>query len=129
MTEIKKFTKIVILYYGIAGLLFAFLYLVLTDMQLMIWAYNDPVTFWSLGGTMLVLAIASFLAFFKKEWEQIKLYFEIMLMWIIGALLMNVAIVTLITLPESWIFSQILDFVVLSFNLIVGLIAYVKQRG
>ena len=132
MTEIKKVTKIVLIYYGVAGLLFAFLYLVLTDFfafQLMQWPTDDPVVFWSLGMTMLVIAIASILAVFKREWELIKLYFEFMLMWIIGAILMDIAILVVITLPEATLSMMIFNIVLLSFNLVIGLFSYIKQRG
>jgi hypothetical protein len=132
MTEIKKVTKIVMSYYGIAGLLFSFLYLVITDFfafQLMQWPTGDPVPFWSLGMTMLVLAIASFLAYFKKDWEQIKLYFEIMLMWIIGAILMDIAIVVVMTLPGAALFQMVFNICLLTFNLVIGLFSYIKQRA
>ena len=131
MTEIKKVTKVVMIYYGVAGLLFAFLYLALTDFfafQLMQWPTGDPVPFWSLGMTMLVLAIASFLAVFKREWELIKLYFEIMLMWIIGAILMDIAILVVMTLPEAALMQMIFNIILLSFNLVIGLFSYIKQR-
>ena len=73
MTEIKKITKIALLWYTIAGLLFAFFYLVLTDLYVALiqWPYNDPVAFWSLGGTMLVLAIGYLMCFFRKEWDRV----------------------------------------------------------
>ena len=129
MTEIKKFTKIVLIYYGIAGALFSFLYLVFTDLQLLNWPWPDPVPFWSLGFSMLVLTIASFLAFFKSEWEQIKLYLEIMIMWVIGAILMDIAIVVVVPLNEAFMSQMVFNFIILSFNLIVGLLAYIKQRA
>jgi hypothetical protein len=132
MTEIKKITKIVMIYYGVMGLLFSFLYLVLTDFfafQLMQWPTGDPVPFWSLGMTMLVLAIASFLAYFKTEWDKIKLYFEIMLMWIIGTILMNIAILVIITLPETAMFQIIFNIILLTFNLVIGIFSYIKQRS
>lgn len=130
MTEIKKITKIVLIYYGIAGLFFAFSYLVLTNFfawQLMQWPYNDPVTFWSLGVSLLVLSIASFLAYFKKQWEEIKLYFEIMIMWIIGILIMNICIVALLNLAATPLIYMIFNISLMAFNLIVGLISWFKQ--
>jgi hypothetical protein len=79
--------------------------------------------------TMLVIAIASILAVFKREWELIKLYFEFMLMWIIGAILMDIAILVVITLPEATLSMMIFNIVLLSFNLVIGLFSYIKQRG
>ena len=46
-----------------------------------------------MGSSMLVLAIASFLAFFRREWGEIRIYFEIMIMQGIGSILMDIAIV------------------------------------
>ena len=127
MTEINKFTKFVLYYYGIAGALFAFMYLVFTDFQLLTWPWPDPVPFWAMGCTMLALAIASFIALFRKEWEQVKAYIEISILWVIGSILMDIAIVIVIPIPEAGMPQMMMNFVLLSFNLIVGVLAYIKQ--
>ena len=129
MTEIKKLTKIVMIYYGIAGALFSLLYLLFIDLQLTNWPWPDPVPFWAMGSTMLVLAIASFLAFFRREWEEIKIYFEIMIMQGIGSILMDIAIVVVVPLNEAVMSQMVFNFIILSFNLIIGLLVYIKQRA
>ena len=101
MTELKKITKIVLIWYMICGSLFAFMYLGLIEMQLSMWIYDDPVTFVSMGITMLVLDIATVIAFFR-EWEQIDLYWIIMTLWMVGYFIMNILIITFLPLTEAW---------------------------
>jgi hypothetical protein len=132
MTEIKKITKITLLWYGVAGLLFALSYLVLTDFfawQLMQWPYNDPVSFWSLGISLLVLSIASLMAAFKKEWKEIRLFFVVMIMWITAALIMDIFIVTLLNLLATPMMFMVVNIVLLAFNLVMGILSWMKQRS
>ena len=132
MTEIKKITKITLLWYGVAGSLFAFSYLVLTDFfawGLMQWPYNDPVSFWGMGISLLVLSIASFMAYFKKEWEEIKLFFVIMLMWVFCMIIMDIIVVTLLGIPETPMMFMILNIVLLTFNFVLGIYCWMKQRS
>ena len=131
MTEIKKITKIALLWYTIAGLLFAFFYLVLTDLYIAFtqWPYYDPVMFWSLGGTMLVLAIGYLMCFFRKEWEEIKLYFLVTLLWMIYFIIMNIITVVLLGLPDMALMSQLMNIILLTFNVLLAIFCWLKQRG
>ena len=132
MTEIKKITKITLLWYGVAGILFAFFYIVLTDFYawgLMQWPYNDPVSFWSLGGSLLILGITSLLAFFKKEWEEIKLFLLLMIMWVIYFIIMDIIAVVLLGLPDTPMLFMMTNIFLLSFNLVLGIICWIKQRS
>ena len=131
MTEIKKITKIALLWYGVAGILFAFFYLVLTDLYLTMiqWPYNDPVAFWSLGGTLLTIGIASFMASFKKEWEEIKLFFLFSMMWILYFIIMDIVSIALLSLPDMALMSQITNIILLTFNLVLGIFCIMKQRS
>ena len=131
MTEIKKITKIALLWYGVAGILFSLIYLVLTDLYVAMiqWPYNDPVMFWSLGGTLLVIGIASLMAFFKKEWEEVKLFFLFSMMWLLYVIIMNSISIALLGLPEMALMSMVSNIVLLTFNLVLGIICWMKQRS
>ena len=132
MTEIKKITKITLLWFGIAGLLFAFMYLVITDFYaytIMQWPYNDPVSFWSLGGSMLVLGITALMAIFKKEWEEIKLFFLFSMMWLAYMIIMDIIAVAILSLPETPLMSMITNIILLTFNLALATICWIKQRS
>lgn len=131
MTEIKKITKITLIWYGVAGILFAIIYLILTDFYIVMieWPYYDPVMFWSLGGTMLVLGIASFMAAFKKEWEEIKLFFLFTIMWLIYFIIMNIFTIALLGLPDMALMNQVMNVVLLTFNIVLAIISWIKQRS
>ena len=131
MTEIKKITKVALIWYTIAGFLFAFMFIVLTDftMNLMQWPYNDPINFWFQGGTMLVFAIMTLLALFMKEWEGIKLSFFLIIIWDIMVLIMDIVALAVLNFPETP-FLMITTFIILlTFNLVIGLASWMTQRS
>ena len=132
MTEIQKLTKISLLLYALAGFIFAFLYLVIPDIfiyDLTQWPFNDPIYFRLFGVTLLVLGLASLLAYFKKEWEQIKLFFELALMWLLMVTIINFFELTMLSLPVIALANTIVDTILVAIYLILGIYCCMKQRG
>ena len=132
MTEIKKITKIALIWYGVAGLLFAFMYLVISDFYfytIVQWPYNDPVSIWITGGIMLVLGITSIMAIFKKEWEEIRLFFLFSMMWLAYMIIMNIVAVAILSFPETPLMTMVTNIILLTFNLVLGIICWMKQRS
>ena len=132
MTEIKKITKITLIWYGVAGLLFAFMYLVISDFYfytIVQWPYYDPVGFWISGGIMLVLGITAIIAIFKKEWEEIKLFFLFSMMWLAYMIIMDIVAVAILSIPETPLMTMITNIILLTFNLVLGIICWMKQRS
>ena len=131
LTEIKKITKIALLWYTIAGFLFAFMFIVLTDftMNFMQWPYNDPINFWFQGGTMLVMAITTLLSLFIKEWERIKLFFFFVIIWDIMVLIMDIVAVAILNFPETPFLMMTTFIILLTFNLLIGLVSWMIQRS
>ena len=132
MTEIQKLTKICLLLDVLAGFIFAFLYLVIPDIYiygLTQWPFNDPMYFRLFGGTMLVLGIASLMAYFKKEWEEIKLFFELGLMWQIMVLILNIFELAMLPLPAMSITNTIAVTILVVIYLVLGIYCWMKQKG
>lgn len=132
MTDIKKITKITLLWYGVAGLLFAFMYLVISDFYfytIVQWPYNDPVGFWISGGVLLVLGITALMAIFKKEWEEIKLFFLFSMMWLAYMIIIDIIAVAILNFPETPLMTMITNIILLTFNLVLGTICWIKQRS
>ncbi|MFX1358159.1 MAG: hypothetical protein ACFFA8_12875 [Promethearchaeota archaeon] len=134
MSEILKLTKYSLLLYTIGGLVFAILYLFITDIylyDLTAWPFVDPYYPRAFGGTLLVLAISAFLGYFKKEWEHIKLLYELALLWLIMVLIMNILELALLSsvLPVLALTSTIINTVIVVVFLVIGLYCYIKQRG
>ncbi len=131
MTEIQKLTKISLLLFTLAGFLFAFLYLVIPDIfiyGLTQWPFNDPIYFRLFGGTLLVLGMASLMAYFKKEWEEVKLLYELALMWLVMVIIINILELALLPLPAMSLMNTIVNTVLLIFYLILGIYCWMKQK-
>jgi len=132
MTEIQKLTKISLLLDVLAGFIFTFLYLVIPDIYiygLTQWPFNDPIYFRLFGGTLLVLGFASLMAYFKKEWEEIKLFYELALMWLLMVTIMNILELTLLPLPAMALANTIVVTILVAIYLILGIFCWMKQRG
>ncbi len=131
MTEIQKLTKIYLLLAVLAGFIFAFLYLVIPDIyiySLTQWPFNDPIYFRMFGGTFLVFGLISLMAYFKKEWEEVKLFFELALMWILMVLIINIFELAMVSLPAVTFTNTIFNTILLSIYLLLGIYSWMKQR-
>ena len=132
MTEIQNLTKISLILDVIACFVFAFLYLVISDIyiyDLVQWPFDDPIYFRLFGGTLLVLGLASLLAYFKKEWEEIKLFFELALMWLLMVLVFNIFELALLSMPAMSFTSVLVDTIIVIIFFSFGLYCWIKQRG
>ena len=132
MTEIQKLTKISLLLNVLAGLIFAFLYLVIPDIYiygLTQWPFNDPIYFRLFGGTLLVLGLASLMAYFKKEWEEIKLLYELSVMWLLMVTIINIFELALLPLPAMALTNSIFVTILVAIYLILGIYCWLKQRS
>ena len=133
MSELKKITKYSLLIYAAGGFIFAFLYLVITDIYLITlsdWPYYDPYYPRAFGGTLLVLGLMALIGSFKKEWEHVKLTYELALAWLIMVLIMNIAELALLSPALSFtaIGNTIFNTVIVVVFIVMGIYCYVKQR-
>jgi len=132
MTEIQKLTKISLLLDVLAGFVFAFLYLVIPDIyiyDLTQWPFNDPIYFRLFGGTLLVLGLASLMAYFKKEWEEVKLFYELALMWLGMVIIINIFELVMLPLPVMSLTNTLVNTILVAIYLILGIYCWMKQRG
>jgi len=132
VTEIQKLTKISLLLDVLAGFIFAFLYLVIPDIyiyDLTQWPFNDPIYFRLFGGTLLVLGLASLIAYFKKEWEEIKLLYELALMWLLMVIIINIFELVMLPLPVMSLTNTVVNTILVTIYLILGIYCWMKQRS
>ena len=132
MTEIQKLTKISLLLDAIACFVFVFLYLVIPDIYiygLVQWPFNDPIYFRIFGGTLLVLGLGSLMAYFKKEWEEIKLFFEVAMLWLLMILIINSFELALLPLPVMAFTNTLLTTILVAIYLVLGIYCWMKQRS
>jgi len=78
MAEISKEAKIVFLINAVASFIFTFFFLIIPEMysDLTDGAYFSPICWRQLGGTLLVFGIFAIVALIRKEWEQVRIFWE-----------------------------------------------------
>ena len=79
MAEISKEAKIVLLINIISSFIFAFFFLIIPEIYAD-WtneAYFSPICWRQLGGTLLLFGIFTLIALMRKEWEQVRIYWEL----------------------------------------------------
>ena len=136
MTEIKKITKISILAYGIVCLIFAVMLIFFLDFWLI--AVNMPT--WlnqfhprGFGGALLVVVVFAILVLINKDWdwEKIKFGYELMYLWLPINIIMEVSVGALYapTLSNELLSQLIMDVILMSILLVLGVYSYIKQRS
>ncbi|MHA1320846.1 MAG: hypothetical protein ACTSQ1_13715 [Promethearchaeota archaeon] len=135
MTEIKKFTKIVILAYSIVSLIFAvflifFLDAFLATLNMPTW--QNPAHPRMFGGALLLVVIFALVVLFNKDWdwEKIKLAFGLMYLWIPINIIMELTTLTLYgsILSTEAISQFFMDVILMSTLFVLGVVAYIKQK-
>ncbi|NHJ26045.1 MAG: hypothetical protein EAX89_15820 [Candidatus Lokiarchaeota archaeon] len=131
MTEIKKFTKIVLLVDAILWFLFGILLTFLYDMTMNPEGWTNPYLPRMFGGVNLISAIFALLMLRKNEWEEIKLTFEYFIGILISTLIIEVAVYATFysTFGVSWRLQGLFPITVEAVLLLLGILCYIKQRS
>ncbi len=131
MTEIKKLTKIVLLVDAIFWFLFGILLTFLYDMTMNPEGWTNPYLPRMLGGINFISAIFAILMFRKKEWEEIKLTFAYFIGIVASTMIIETAIFATFysTFGASWRSQGLFPITVETVLLILGIVAYIKQRS
>jgi len=135
MTEIQKITKISILVYGIVCIFFAVYLIFFFDIFLDVVNMPDwgnPYHPRMFGGAMLVVVIFALLIFLKKDWdrEKINLAYELLYFWLLINIITESSLLTIYSseLSSTALFQNILDIIIMSILLVLGVYSYIKQR-
>jgi hypothetical protein len=129
MTEIKKLTKIALIVDAIIWVIFGVLLVFLFDVTLNYEGWTNPIHVRAFGGLCFVACIFAVIMLRKKEWEEIKLLYIFLLSMCISVMIVEVAVLATFasTFMAATISQMILDLVILSGKVALGLVAYFKQ--
>ena len=136
MTEIKKITKISILAYAIVCLCFAVLLIFFLDFWIVM--VNMPT--WlnqfhprGFGGALLIVVLFALLVLFNKDWdwEKIKVAYMVLYSWLPINIFLEVTLTAIYfpTLSIELISQIIMDVILMSSLLVLGIYSYMKQKG
>jgi len=136
MTEIKKITKISILAYGIVCLLFAVMLIFFLDF----WIAMVNMPTWlnqfhprGFGGALLIVILFALLVLFNKDWdwEKIEVAYLVLYSWLPINITLEVLVTAIYfpTLSNELISQIVMDVILMSTLLVLGIYSYMKQRG
>ena len=129
MGIISKNMRITILVSSTAFFLFAFMYLILTDLYLtmMEWPYDDPYYPRAFGINLLILGTFLLISYFRNEWLQAKILIEIVIIWAFLTLIANLIEINILTLPIGVIVATWNNTIILIVLVIVLLYFYLEE--
>ncbi len=136
MTEIKKITKISILAYAIVCLSFAVLLIFFLDFWIVMVnmpTYLNPFHPRGFGGALLVVVLFALLVLFNKDWdwEKIKVAYMVLYSWLPINIFLEVSLTAIYfpTLSNEFLSQLVMDVILMSSLLVLGIYSYMKQRG
>ena len=130
MTEIKKFTKIVLIVDTIMWVLFGVMLTFLYDLAMNPEGWTNPYLPRMFGGVNLISAIFAILMLRKKEWEEIKLTFEYFIGLLISTLILEATVfATLIPTSQTATIQHSFNITIEAVLLTLGIVSYIKQRS
>ncbi|MFW9899292.1 MAG: hypothetical protein ACFFDO_08555 [Candidatus Thorarchaeota archaeon] len=90
--EISKWLKLWFLINSILGLIFTIIYLIILEIYWVMvdWPYFDPIFGRILGITLLTLTIMSVMAYRETDWENVKIFVEFSIIWLISLAIVNI---------------------------------------
>ncbi|MFW9999074.1 MAG: hypothetical protein ACFE9Q_10550 [Candidatus Hodarchaeota archaeon] len=133
MTEIKKLTKISLLAVGIVNILYGPMLLFLPNLFInlgVITPTTNPYILRFGGATLLGMAIFAFVILIKKdwEWEKVKLAYAFLYYLLIANIILEPTKLVF-SIPTNMMISQtIMDLIIMSVLLVLGVYSYIKQR-
>ena len=122
MAEISKEAKIVLLINIISSFIFAFFFLIIPEIYAG-WtneAYFSPICWRQIGGTLLILGIFGIIALIRKEWEQIRIFWELGIAFVILLVCIDIWVVSL----GLFDYTLIVEIVIVAINIFF----YIRER-
>jgi len=122
MAEISKEAKIIFLINMIVSFIFAFLFLGIPEIYAALTnaPYFSPICWRQLGGTLLLFGIFTIIALIRKEWEQVRIFWELG----IGFLIVLVCIDIWVIAHGLFDYTVIVEIVLIAINIFF----YIRER-
>jgi len=131
MTEILKITKIALILDAIIFSIFGVMLVFLYDVTLNSEGWTNPLHVRAFGGMLLIACLFAIIMLRKKEWEEIKLAFLFLYSMCATVTIIEASVLAVFgsTFMPATISQMILDLIINSAKVTLGIIAYIKQRG
>jgi len=129
MAEISKRMKLLLIIHVIIAIIYGFLYLVIPEIfsKLIDAPAFDPHVWRLWGGMLIVLAIFGVLMIKRAEWENIKLFWEFVIIWLIMVLIIDLVTLFAISRSATNISSQLVDIILVGVLIVVDIYFYMQE--
>jgi len=124
MAELSKQAKIIYLVNAIVSFIFMFFFLVIPEIYA---DWINPPEFCSiswrqLGGSLLVLGVFSVVGLLRKEWEHVRIVWELGILWLIVILCIDFW--GMVAVAGSFDFTVIIELILI----VVNIFFYIRER-
>lgn len=117
MAELSKEAKIIYMVNAIVAFIFTILFLIIPEIyaDFMSSSFYCPITWRQLGGSILVLGVFSIVGLLRKEWEQVRIVWELGILWLI--VLLCVDFWGIIVITGSFDYVVIIMLILVALNI------------
>ena len=129
MAEISKRMKLLLIIHVIIAGIYGFLYLVIPEIfsKLVDAPSFDPQVWRLWGGTLIVLAIFGVLMIKRAEWENMKIFWEFIIIWLIMIFIIDLVTLFAISRSATNISSQLVDIILVGILIVVDIYFYMQE--
>lgn len=130
MAEISKEMKIVLIINAIVAFIYGCIFLLIPDLyeSLTDSPYHNPALLRLWGGTIIILGLFALIAFVRKEWENVKIVFELAIVWLILVEILGLVSFTYVPYTAASLANEIMDMVVVGILLVIDVYFYLREE-
>ncbi|MFX1448000.1 MAG: hypothetical protein ACFFCG_07665 [Promethearchaeota archaeon] len=130
MGEISKNLKIVIIVNVVAALVYGILQTFFTEAYLMMVEQPTPDVHFTRvgGGTLLVLVIFGIYSVLKKSWDEFKLLYEFVIVYLIMLLILDIVYFATFTISATNFTNTLIATILTAVLIVVDIFFYLKEQ-
>ncbi len=130
MAEISKEMKIVLIINAIVAFIYGCIFLLIPDLyeSLTDSPYHNPALLRLWGGTIIILGLFALIAFVRKEWDNVKIVFELAIVWLIMVEILGLVTFTYVPYTAASLASEIMDMIVVGVLLVIDVYFYLREE-
>ncbi|NVM03259.1 MAG: hypothetical protein HWN67_13040 [Candidatus Helarchaeota archaeon] len=130
MTEISKELKIMLIVDVITAFIYGFLFMIIPEVVYVLRNYpHFAPQFWRLwGGTCFAMGIFCLIAVKRAEWENIKIFLEFGILWLIFAIVVNMLAFTIVIYSATALLNQWVDNILIIVLIIANSYFYIREN-
>jgi len=129
MAGLSKKIKIVLIINAIVAFIYGSIFLLIPDLyeQLSGSIYHNPPLLRVWGGTAIVFGICGLIALKRNEWETVKLYCELVILWLLMIVILNLASFAYVPYTPTSLAHAIFNLIIIAILAVVDIYFYIKS--